>query len=63
HSGETQHRLGRIPLVLGMPVVVTQNFDVQGGILNGSVGTLTKIWYKTDNISGNRMLTSCVPRL
>ncbi|KAJ8457453.1 hypothetical protein ONZ51_g11523 [Trametes cubensis] len=37
-SGETQQRLGRIPLVIGMPVIVSQNFDVESGIVNGSRG-------------------------
>ncbi|KAH9852990.1 hypothetical protein C2E23DRAFT_687625, partial [Lenzites betulinus] len=63
HSGETGQRLGQLPLVLGMPVIVCQNFDVSGGIVNGSIGTLTKIRYKVDNITGQRILTSCVVKL
>ncbi|KAH9851803.1 hypothetical protein C2E23DRAFT_714939, partial [Lenzites betulinus] len=63
HSGETGHRLGRIPLVLGMPVIVCQNFDVNGGVVNGSIGTLVKIRYKLDNNNGHRILTSAVVRL
>lgn len=42
HSGATNQRLGKIPLVLGMQVVVSQNFDVPGGVVNGSIGTLKK---------------------
>jgi hypothetical protein len=45
HSGQTSQRLGKIPLVRGMPVLITQNFDVDGGIVNGSRGTLQKIRY------------------
>ena len=41
HSGETNLRLGRLLLVIGMPVMITHNFDVQSGIVNGSTGTLT----------------------
>ena len=59
HSGKTRQRLGRIPLVLGMPVMITQNFDVDGGIVNGSTGTLKKIRFYTDP-DGNRHLTSCI---
>jgi len=29
--------------VLGMPVVITENFDVAGGIVNGSTGILCKV--------------------
>ncbi|KAG1799399.1 uncharacterized protein HD556DRAFT_1231589 [Suillus plorans] len=36
NSGKTNMRLGKIPLVIGMPVLVSQNFDVEGGIVNGS---------------------------
>ncbi|KAJ3009702.1 hypothetical protein NUW54_g2705 [Trametes sanguinea] len=63
HSGQTCHRLGKIPLVLGMPVIISQNFDVQGGIVNGSIGVLAKIRYRIDTMSGRRVLTSCVIRL
>ena len=39
-SGKTSYRLGKILLVLGMPVMFTQNFDVESGIVNGSIGIL-----------------------
>lgn len=39
-SGKTGQRLGRFPLVLGMPVIVNQNFDVSSGLVNGSFGYL-----------------------
>lgn len=45
HSGQTKHRLRCIPLVLGMPVSINQNFDVAVGVVNGSYGTLNKIRY------------------
>jgi len=59
HSGQTNQRLGKIPLVLGMPVIISQNFDVQSGIVNGCTGTLKKIRYKID-ANGKRHATSCV---
>ncbi|THU91931.1 hypothetical protein K435DRAFT_614211, partial [Dendrothele bispora CBS 962.96] len=50
--------LGKIPLVIGMPVVVTNNFDVGGGIVNGTYGTLKSIRYTWDGTY--RHATSCV---
>ncbi|TEB31228.1 hypothetical protein FA13DRAFT_1593117, partial [Coprinellus micaceus] len=55
----TNQRLGRIPLCIGMPVLVSQNFDVKHGIVNGTVGTVKTIRY-TMNGQGERVLTSCI---
>ncbi|KAJ7056193.1 hypothetical protein C8F01DRAFT_970167, partial [Mycena amicta] len=55
----TNQRLGKIPLVIGMPVMITQNFDVAHGVVNGSRGILTRIRYTVDP-AGNRHATSCV---
>ncbi|KAI0038039.1 hypothetical protein FA95DRAFT_1475167, partial [Auriscalpium vulgare] len=52
-------RVGRIPLVIGMPVVISHNFDVDGGVVNGSVGTLKRIRFFT-NAVGVRHATSVV---
>lgn len=59
HSGQTKHRLQRIPLVVGMPVAINQNFDVASGVVNGSHGFLRKIRYFI-NEEGRRCLKSCV---
>ncbi|KAJ3558871.1 hypothetical protein NM688_g667 [Phlebia brevispora] len=59
HSGTTKGLLGRIPLVLGMKVIISKNFDLDGGVLNGSIGTLRKIRFKINRF-GERQLTSCV---
>ena len=50
--------LGKIPLVLGMPIYVLHNFDVEHGIVNGARGLLTGIRYRL-NAKGDRILTSC----
>jgi len=42
NSGLTNQQLGKIPLVIGMPVMITQNYDVEGGIVNGCTGILKK---------------------
>ncbi|EIM85241.1 uncharacterized protein STEHIDRAFT_42883, partial [Stereum hirsutum FP-91666 SS1] len=55
----TSQRLGKIPLVIGMPVVISHNFDVDGGIVNGSTGILKKIRFYVDE-QGDRHLRSCV---
>lgn len=59
HSGRTKQRLGQIPLVIGMPVIISQNFDVEAGVVNGCVGTLKKIRYRLDPL-GRRHAISCV---
>ena len=61
-SNKTGGRLQVLPLVLGMPIVVTQNFDVAGGIVNGSTGFLRKVRYCVDD-ANRRYLTSCIIEL
>ncbi|EDR05732.1 uncharacterized protein LACBIDRAFT_302987 [Laccaria bicolor S238N-H82] len=58
----TKGHLGRLPLVIGMPILVAQNFDVQEGIVNGTYGTVKHIRYRTDK-TGKRMLISCVVKV
>jgi hypothetical protein len=58
-SGKSNQRLGRIPLVIGMPVIISQNFDVPGGVVNGSQGILKKVCYYVDQ-DGRRHAISCV---
>ena len=58
-SGQTNQRLGKIPLAIGMPVMVTQNFDVSAGIVNGTTGILQSIRYYKDN-KERRHAVSCV---
>ncbi|KAJ3816276.1 hypothetical protein F5878DRAFT_521403, partial [Lentinula raphanica] len=55
----TNYRLGRLPLVIGMPVVIGSNYDVQAGVVNGTSGILRKIRYRMDENS-MRHLVSCV---
>ncbi|KAJ3858406.1 hypothetical protein EV359DRAFT_7875, partial [Lentinula novae-zelandiae] len=55
----SNQRLGCIPLVIGMPVIITQNFDVHGGIVNGSQGIPKSIQYKIDD-QGRHHAISCV---
>ena len=59
HSGKTNQRMKKIPLVIGMPVMICQNFDVEHGVVNGCTGKLKKVRYHTD-IKGHRHALSCV---
>lgn len=58
-SSSTSQRLGVLPLVIGMPIMITSNFDVEVGVVNGSTGTLKKICYCQDE-QGHRIALSCV---
>ena len=40
HSRKTEQRIGMLPLCKGMPVMITQNYDVENGIVNGCLGML-----------------------
>ena len=59
HSGLTKQQLGKIPLVIGMPVMITHNFDVANGIVNGCTEILKSIRYTTEEM-GKRYAVSCV---
>lgn len=61
NSSVTNYRQGKLPLVVGMPVMVTSNFDVEGGVVNGCAGTLVSIRYWVDS-EGERHALSCVIR-
>ena len=58
-SNSSNHRLGRLPLVIGMPVMIMTNFDVSHGIVNGRVGILKSVNYYVDS-DGCRCATSCI---
>ncbi|KAJ7216235.1 hypothetical protein C8J57DRAFT_1096186, partial [Mycena rebaudengoi] len=58
-SGKTCQRMGKILLVIGMPVMFSQNFDVPGGVVNRSTGTLKSIRYVLDD-NGDRHTISCI---
>ena len=58
-SGKTGQRLGKFPLVLGMPVIVNQNFDIGSGLVNGSFGYLRDFRSQEDE-DGIRSLKSCI---
>jgi hypothetical protein len=59
HVGSMNQQLAKIPLIIGMPVIIAHNFDVEGGIVNGCQGILEKICYTIDS-QGNQHAVSCV---
>lgn len=44
-SNNTGHRLGHIPLVIRMAVMIMTNFDVSNSVINGRMGTLKSVPY------------------
>jgi hypothetical protein len=52
-STKTSDSLGRIPMVLGMPVMLTENIAIGNKVVNGSDGILTGLRYEEDD-EGNR---------
>lgn len=59
HSGQTSHLSADLAMVHGMPVIISENFDVSGGIVNGSEGILKSVRYKLDD-RGRRIATSAI---
>jgi hypothetical protein len=41
--------MGKLLLVISMPVMICKNFDVKGGVVNGCIGMLKSIYYCVDN--------------
>ncbi|KAF7791124.1 hypothetical protein EIP86_002135 [Pleurotus ostreatoroseus] len=59
HSGRTNCLIGKLPVVTGMKVIITKNFDVPGGVVNGSIGTLKEARYFVNGFD-ERCMRSCV---
>ena len=59
HTGQTDQMMGALPLVEGMPVIFTYNYDVAGGIVNGTEGTVKQVNYRIA-ADGKRYAKSCV---
>jgi ATP-dependent exoDNAse (exonuclease V) alpha subunit len=59
HTGDTNHLVGRLPLVEGMKVIVGLNYDVGSGVVNGSEGILKKVYY-TPGPNGEKYASSAV---
>ncbi len=59
HSGKTSGHLRTLPLVVEMPIMITTNVDLNGGIINGSISTVRKMFYHEDS-NGTLILDCCI---
>ena len=52
-DSKTEHLPGRLPLVPGMPVIVTQNIPIELGLINGMTGIFRQLVYEEDSESAD----------
>ncbi|CAF2818535.1 unnamed protein product [Rotaria sp. Silwood2] len=50
-DSKTEHLPGLLPLVPGMPVILTQNFAIELGLINGMNGIFRQLVYEEDSVS------------
>ncbi|KAK7027673.1 PIF1-like helicase-domain-containing protein [Favolaschia claudopus] len=58
HSSLTKDSIGRLPLAVGMKVMVMENIALSVGVVNGAEGILKKIYYSVDE--RGRRYADCV---
>ena len=59
HSGRSSNRLKRLLMIVGMPVMITTNIDLMGGIVNGMLATIRAIDFSILP-NGDRVLNHCI---
>ena len=52
-DSKTEHLPGLLPLVPGMPVILTQNIAIELGLINGMNGIFRQLVYQMDSVSTN----------
>ena len=50
-DSRTEHLSGLLPLVPGMPVILTQNIAIELGLINGMNGMFRQLVYEEDSVS------------
>ncbi|CAF1643020.1 unnamed protein product [Adineta ricciae] len=50
-DSKTEHLQGLLPLVPGMPVIITQNIAIELGLINGMNGIFRQLVYDLDSVS------------
>ena len=50
-DGKTEHLLGLLPFVPGMPVILTQNIATELGLINGINGIFRQLVYREESVS------------
>ncbi|CAF1489005.1 unnamed protein product, partial [Adineta ricciae] len=59
-DSKTEHLPGLLPLVSGMPVILTQNIAIELGLINGTNGIFRQLVYEEDSISSD-MVSEAFP--
>ena len=54
-DSKTEHLSGLLPLVPGMPVILTQNIAIELGLINGVNGIFRQLVYQADSVSTNNL--------
>ena len=52
-DSKTEHLPGYLPLVPGMPVILTQNIAIELGLINGTSGIFRQLVYQADSLITN----------
>jgi hypothetical protein len=50
-DSKTEHLPGLLPLISGMPVILTQNIAIELGLINGVTGIFRELVYQSDSVS------------
>jgi hypothetical protein len=58
-DSKTEHLPGFLPLVPGMPVILTQNIATELGLINGISGIFRQLVYQEDSVSTDVLSETC----
>ena len=54
-DSKTEHLPGYLPLVSGMPVILTQNIAIELGLINGTNGIFRQLAYQADSVAASNL--------
>ena len=54
-DSKTEHLPGYLPLVPGMPVILTQNIAIELGLINGTNGIFRQLVYQADSVAASNL--------
>ena len=54
-DSKTEHLPGLLPLISGMPVILTQNIAIELGLINGVTGIFRQLVYQSDSVSTDEL--------
>ena len=54
-DSKTEHLPGYLPLVSGMPVILTQNIAIELGLINGTTGIFRQLAYQADSVTTDNL--------